>query len=128
MRLLLDTHVFLWLNSDPGKLSTKALNACAEPHNQLYLSLVSLWEIQIKSQLGKLHTTVPWQKMLAVQRAENGLQTLTMTEGHIEQLGQLHPYHKDPFDRLLFAQAQTEQMVLVTADKIATAYELELIW
>ncbi|MDQ7016131.1 MAG: type II toxin-antitoxin system VapC family toxin [Gammaproteobacteria bacterium] len=128
MRLLLDTHIFLWLNSEPAKLSVKALEACSNPDNHLYLSLISLWEIQIKAQLGKLHLQSSWQKMLEVQRVENGLQTLPLSENHIKQLGQLPSHHKDPFDRLLIAQAQTEEMLLVSADGVFTAYDVDLIW
>jgi len=127
VRLLLDTHIFLWLNSEPEKLSATALEACGNPDNHLYLSLISLWEIQIKFQLGKLHLQSSWQKMLEVQRVDNGLQTLSLDENHIRQLSQLAPHHKDPFDRLLIAQAQTEKMPVVSADRVFTAYDVDLI-
>ncbi|MEM9153111.1 MAG: type II toxin-antitoxin system VapC family toxin [Cyanobacteria bacterium P01_F01_bin.3] len=112
-QLLLDTHIFLWLNDRPESLSKAALKICATPTNELFLSLVSLWEIQIKAQLGKLHMSVPWSTMVQRQRDENCLQILAISEAHIEQLGSLELHHRDPFDRLLIAQAQIEKMPLV---------------
>lgn len=116
--LLLDTHIFLWLNDQPEKLSRAALESCADPKNSIHLSLISLWEIQIKSQLGKLQLNVPWQSMVQKQCQENGLQVLALSEAHIEQLELLAPHHRDPFDRMLIAQAQVEKMVLVSVDSI----------
>ncbi|MEO0647646.1 MAG: type II toxin-antitoxin system VapC family toxin [Cyanobacteria bacterium J06650_10] len=126
-QLLLDTHIFLWLNDRPERLSKTAIESCADPTNELFLSLVSLWEIQIKSQLGKLQMSVPWPTMVQKQRDENGLQILAISEAHIEQLGSLNWYHRDPFDRLLIAQAQTEKMYLVSADGAFSHYEVTVI-
>ena len=128
MRLLLDTHCFLWLNGQPEKIGALALDACQNREHVLYLSLVSLWEIQIKQQLGKLDLDVPWRDMLNVQQAENGLQLLPISLTHIEQLAQLLMHHRDPFDRLLIAQAQSEGMTFVSADSAMAPYAVEVIW
>ena len=126
-QLLLDTHIFLWLNDCPERLSRTAIENCANPANDLFLSLVSLWEIQIKSQLGKLQMSVPWQTMVQKQRDENGLQVLAISEAHIEQLGLLTLHHRDPFDRMLIAQAQAETMSLVSADSLFSSYGVTVI-
>ncbi len=126
-QLLLDTHIFLWLNDRPENLSSSAIERCATPTNELFLSLVSLWEIQIKSQLGKLQMSVPWPTMVQRQRDENGLQILSISEAHIEQLGSLELHHRDPFDRLLIAQAQTEKMSLVSVDRAFSNYAVTVI-
>lgn len=127
-KLLVDTHVFLWLNDQPEKLSTEALESCADPSNFLYLSLISLWEIQIKSQLGKLKTSLPWSSILKTQKEENGLQIVSLRETHIEQLNSLEPYHRDPFDRMLIAQAKSEGMYLVSKDSAFENYSIDVIW
>lgn len=128
MKLLLDTHAFLWLNTDPARVRQAALTACRDRANALYLSLVSLWEIQIKHQLGKLELRVPWAQMLEAQEQANGLQTLPLSTAHIQALQQLPPHHRDPFDRMLIAQAQAEGMALVTADPAMSAYDVTIVW
>ncbi len=128
MKLLLDTHIFLWLNDRPEKLSVAAMEACGNAENSLYLSLISLWEIQIKRQLGKLDIQAPWQEMMKTQKMENGLEVLPLKESHIEQLDRLEPHHRDPFDRMLISQAQVEGMEMVSADRAFTSYNVALIW
>lgn len=127
MNLLLDTHIFLWLNDRPEKLSNQALKSCADPTNSIYLSLISLWEIQIKSQLGKLTISASWQTMVQTQSEENGLQILSLSQAHIEQLDLLGSHHRDPFDRMLIAQARAEEMVLVSADGVFENYDVMVI-
>jgi PIN domain nuclease of toxin-antitoxin system len=127
MKLLLDTHIFLWLNSEPEKVPPAAYAACCDPHNQLYLSHVSPWEIQIKQQLGKLQLRATLSGLMETQARENGLIMLPIELAHIYALSQLPFHHKDPFDRLLIAQARIESMVLVTADRKISLYDLETI-
>jgi len=127
MKLLLDTHIFLWLNSNPQKLSQKILDACANTNNQMYLSPVSPWEIQIKQQLGKLHLDVPLSNLVDAQVDQNNMQILPIKLEHIYALSTLPAIHKDPFDRLLIAQADTESMVLVSVDKNIQQYPIEVI-
>ena len=115
-RLLLDTHTFLWWDSRPEKLSLRVLALCQDPAVVLYLSLVSLWEIQIKCSLGKLPLALPLQEILRGQQAQRGLQLLPITPVHIFALGALPHYHNDPFDRLLIAQSISERLPLASAD------------
>ena len=89
MKLLLDTHIFLWLNSNPEKLTSRIHEACCNPENQLYLSLVSPWEIQIKQQLGKLHLNSELSDLLEVQIEQNGLNILPIKLEHIYALNAL---------------------------------------
>lgn len=116
MRILLDTHAFLWLNTAPKRVGQTAFAACQDPLNALHLSLASLWEIQIKQQIGKLQLMVPWAQMLLTQQQAKGLQPLPLTLDHIQALQELPPHHRAPFDRMLIAQARVEGMTLVTAD------------
>ena len=124
MNLLLDTHIFLWLNQDPSQMPPHLLDLCADPQNTLFLSLFSPWEIQIKQQLGKLNLQVTLGEMIAQQQADNDLQILPITLAHIEALADLEAHHQDPFDRLLIAQAKTEAMLLVTVDRKIRDYSV----
>jgi len=128
MNLLLDTHVFLWLNDTPEKLSSAALAACQDENNTLFLSLVSAWEIQIKQQLGKLELSENLQTLISTQQQQNGLQLLPIELAHIEELANLPSSHRDPFDRLLIAQTIKQQMHIVSADQVFTEYPVKLIW
>jgi PIN domain nuclease of toxin-antitoxin system len=122
MKLLLDTHIFLWLNNDPEKLSALVLDSCENTGNEIYLSLVSLWEIQIKQQLGKLDCAPPLPVLVETQQRQNGLRLLPITLEHVYALANLPRHHNDPFDRLLIAQAIREGMNLVTADNTILQY------
>jgi PIN domain nuclease of toxin-antitoxin system len=124
MNLLLDTHIFLWLNQNPSQMPKHLLDLCAEPQNTLFLSLVSPWEIQIKQQLGKLKLQVSLGEMISRQPIDNDLQILPITLTHIEALANLEAHHHDPFDRLLIAQAKTEAMLLVTVDRKIRDYSV----
>ena len=127
MRFLLDTHIFLWLNNEPAKLSPALHLICDDPANELFISLVSLWEIQIKQQLGKLKFDVPWQQMIEIQQKDNGLVLLPIKLQHIARLEDLPLIHHDPFDRLLIAQAIQEEMTILSADTICCNYPITLI-
>ncbi len=127
MKLLLDTHIFLWLNSEPEKVPPAAYEACRDSHNQLYLSHVSPWEIQIKQQVGKLQLRAALSELIETQAKENGLTMLPIELAHIYALSQLPCHHNDPFDRLLIAQARIESMVLVTVDCKISLYNIEVL-
>jgi PIN domain nuclease of toxin-antitoxin system len=128
MRLLLDTHTFLWLDGSPERLSPAALAACEDPTNELYLSVVSAWEIQIKHQINRLQLDVPLEEIIQGQQAVNDLHILPVELPHVYTLRQLPLHHHDPFDRLLIAQAKVEQMRLVSADSQFEPYLVEVIW
>lgn len=127
-RLLLDTHTFLWWDSAPERLSTSVLALCQDPAVVLFLSIVSLWEIQIKSDLGKLPLLLPLAEIVQEQQARHGLEILPVTPEHIYALSSLPLHHKDPFDRLLIAQALTEELPLASADGAFAAYPISLVW
>ena len=116
MKILLDTHAFIWLDTQPEKLSKTAMEVCQDIDNQLYLSIASVWEMQIKAQLGKLELKIPLADMVKVQKQENDLNILTITLEHIYQLQMLPFHHNDPFDRLIIAQSFLENMTIISAD------------
>ena len=118
MKLLLDTHAFIWWDSDPAKLSPTALALCSDPANLLVLSVTSLWEIQIKRQLGKLDLRLPLVEIVAHQQETNGVAVLAIAQAHVLALEDLPTHHRDPFDRLLVAQAVVEGATLISADAV----------
>lgn len=128
MRLFLDTHAFVWLDVARKRLSTTAQQAIQNPDNTIYLSLVSIWEMQIKIQLGKLHLNASLVTTLASQQETNNLQILAIDISHVIALGNLPAHHHDPFDRLLIAQAQVENLTLVTDDAKIPLYEVPYLW
>lgn len=105
MKLLLDTHAFIWWDSGDARLSAAALAACKSPANSLHLSLASTWEMQIKMQLGKLTLRLPLAKVLRDQQQRNGIVLEPVELEDILALETLQPLHRDPFDRLLVSQA-----------------------
>ena len=128
MNLLLDTQAFLWLDSDQAKLSAPARQACANPENTLWLSVASAWEMQIKTALSKLRLARPLGQIIAEQQTANGLQVLSVNLAHVLALQALPPRHKDPFDRLLIAQAKSEGWDIVSKDPEFAAYGVPVIW
>ena len=128
MKLLLDTNVFIWLNDAPHRVREHVMTIVANPDNELFLSLTSIWEMQIKIQLGKLALNDSLPDILKTQQVDNNLQILTINLNHIWSLANLPALHRDPFDRLLIAQAQTEGMTLVSADGIFDLDEVDLLW
>lgn len=128
MKLLIDTHTFLWLMDEPKRLSRKALEACQDRGNDLYLSVVSAWEIEIKQRLGKLRLKSPLRTIIEQQQEKNDLQILAIELKHVLALGEIPPHHTDPFDRLLIAQARLEDAYLVSSDPMFTKYPVKLWW
>ena len=116
MRLLLDTHAFIWWSSEPEKLSKETLAAFEDSKNELTLSVASIWEMQIKVQLGKLYITDPLTDLIAIHQKEKDLQILPVFLNHVLALENLLVHHRDPFDRILIAQASAERLVIVTKD------------
>ena len=127
MRLLLDTHIFIWWNGNLGLLSPQARVLCENRNNTLVLSLASIWEMQIKSQLGKLTFNQSLSEVIESQQRANGLELLSIIPEHIYALQALPPHHKDPFDRILISQANVEKIALVTADPVFQQYDVELL-
>jgi len=119
-RLLLDTHVLLWWLSDDSQLGEASRQAIINPRNQIYVSAASTWEISIKKSTGKLSAP---EDLDAIVEGE-GFDKLPITLFHGEQAGLLPGHHKDPFDRMLVAQAQSEGLVIVTNDEKITQYNI----
>lgn len=130
MKLLVDTHTFLWLMESPEKLSERASDVCFDPTNSLYLSAASLWEIQIKSQLGKLDLGMPLSDIVEAEVTNGPFGFLPIRADHVLAVGDLPTHHNDPFDRMLIAQARSENMEFVTADGIMQQYAplVRIMW
>lgn len=128
MRLLLDTHTFMWWDSASSRLPPPVREACDDRSNTLLLSVASVWEIQIKTQLGKLHLIRPLEEIVTDQQQTNQLLVLPVILDHVIALQQLPMVHRDPFDRLLVAVARVENATLVSGDPIFRQYAVPLIW
>jgi PIN domain nuclease of toxin-antitoxin system len=128
MKLLRDTHTFIWWDSEPLMLSPQVLNICQDPENVLLVSVASLWEMQIKLQLGKLKLNMPLAELVLGQQEINKIEILDVKLEHVMALGKLPPHHKDPFDRMLIAQADIEKAILVSKDQIFTEYAVKVVW
>jgi len=123
MRLLLDTHVLLWWMDDSADLQPKARNAIADSENLVYLSAVTVWEIVVKRALGKLDIPDNWKDILD----NESFRRLPVTCEHALGLEKLPDLHRDPFDRLLLAQAITDDLVLVTHDETMLRYTVRTL-
>ena len=128
MKLLLDTHVFIWWDSEPARLSSQALALCQDRANTVLLSVASVWEMQIKLQLGKLKLSLPLAEVIESQERINNIEVLPIILAHVLALQNLPAHHKDPFDRLLIAQANAEGAVLISGDPILAKYPVKLLW
>jgi PIN domain nuclease of toxin-antitoxin system len=118
MRLLLDTHILLWWLAENPSLPDQARELIADPSNAVFVSAVSLWEIWLKQSLGKLALPPDFPKRLAAESFES----LPLLAAHTRGVASLPWHHRDPFDRMLIAQAQAADLLLVTADVAAAAY------
>ncbi|MGI8640793.1 MAG: type II toxin-antitoxin system VapC family toxin [Pyrinomonadaceae bacterium] len=127
MNLLLDTHIFIWLQIELHKISAQRMLILKNPGNTLFLSLASIWELQIKIQNGKFIFPKPLPEIIQGQQKINDLQILPITLEHIYELEKLPFHHKDPFDRLLIAQAVIEDFTLITDDPKFSDYSLSLL-
>ena len=128
MNYLLDTHTFIWWDSQPDKLSSQVLEYCQDSHHQLFLSMASIWEMQIKYQLGKLQLSTGLKQLVQDQVKNNGILLLAIKPEHIFRLTQLPNVHKDPFDRLLISQAIQEKMTLLSRDAVFNDYPVNVCW
>lgn len=124
MRLLLDTHAFLWWMEDSPEIGGAARTAIGDPDNDILISTASLWEITIKRALGKLAFPANLERVLR----EEGFAILPITFPHLRQLGALPFLHRDPFDRMLIAQARAEGIRIATRDAKFAPYGVAAIW
>ncbi len=127
MRALLDTHTFLWAITGDKRLSRRAQEIFAGP-SDLWFSVVSVWEILIKVQIGKLDLPVPAGRYILKKLAENKIETLPISLDHVLKSEALPMHHRDPFDRMVIAQSLTEDLPLVTADPHFEKYQIHSIW
>jgi len=128
MRLLLDTHVLLWWHDQPARLTETAYDAINDLGNDVFISVVNGWEMQIKAQLGKLTLPKPLHVILQEEQATNGFRLLPVTIEHVYTLDSFPLHHRDPFDRPLIAQAYQEGLTLVTHDPKLSPYAVSLLW
>lgn len=128
MRALLDTHVFLWFNTDDQVLPPRIKSLLESPACEAWLSIASLWEIAIKITLGRLSISTPFEELFSRHLAENNIQILPISPEHLRRLLLLPYHHRDPFDRLLVAQALEGQLVFISADSVIRAYGVDCIW
>lgn len=128
MRYILDTHTFLWWITDLDLLSEHARHVIQDGDNTLYLSAASGWEIAIKARLGRLHLPGEPEKVIPEQMSLNAIRSLPIQMGHALRVHALPDHHRDPFDRMLVAQSQVEELPILTADPQIAQYEVEVIW
>jgi PIN domain nuclease of toxin-antitoxin system len=126
--LLLDTHTFIWFDADQSRLSPRAARLLADPANEVLLSVVGIWELVIKSQLGKLTLRDAVQQIVSDQVGKNAVRLLDARADHVYAVVALPAAHRDPFDRLLAAQAIIEGAELVTADPVFAHYPVRVEW
>lgn len=128
MRLLLDTHTLIWSADDPSKVSPVATASLLDPSNQLFLSAATIWELAIKFGQGKITLSMPYRDWMLKAINDLGLRILPITVAYADHQSTLPPHHKDPFDRLLIAQAIVERIPVVGTDLIFDAYGVQRIW
>jgi len=127
MKILLDTHTFLWFLSGASELSKQARMLIENPENEKYISISSFWEIAIKSSLGKLTLDVPFAELKS-EAIKNWFQILPITFEDILRLCTLPFHHRDPFDRIIISQAKENNLTLVSRDGNFSQYDVNLLW
>jgi PIN domain nuclease of toxin-antitoxin system len=128
MRAILDTNSFLWFISGNDELSNASKTFISDLNNELVLSTASLWEIAIKVSIGKLELLQSYEKLIPQQLEENDIGILSITLKHLSKLIDLPFHHRDPFDRLIIAQALMEEIPVISSDGIFSEYPVKLIW
>lgn len=127
MRLLLDTHCWLWLQTAPERFSPETMARLVAEDTELLLSAASAWEIAIKCALGKLTLPLPPDKYVSTRMATSGVTGLAIEVSHATRVAELPHYHRDPFDRLLIAQAQKEGLTILTVDPMFEPYGVPIL-
>ena len=127
MPYLLDTHTFIWFINGDSSLPKKVINEITDLNNQCFISIASIWEIAIKSKLNKLTLFSAFDKIIEFLD-ENQIEVLPIGFNHILSLNNLEFHHRDPFDRILIAQAITEELILISKDRNFELYEVNVFW
>ncbi len=128
MKILIDTSCWLWSLTDPEHLKKEARDLLPDASQVLFLSAASSWEIAIKASLGKLHLPEPPEKFIPSRMAAFSILGLPVEHAHALRVFGLPAHHRDPFDRILIAQAQSEGLTILTADRVFGAYDVAVIW
>jgi PIN domain nuclease of toxin-antitoxin system len=127
MKIVLDTHIFLWFISGDGRLSIGLRDIIRDSEHEVYLSAVSIWEAMVKYQLGKLPLPEPPETYLPKQRDRHQISSLSLDEGSVVQLAKLPPLHREPFDRMLICQALQNGLTIATVDNAVRAYPVGIL-
>lgn len=128
MAFLLDTHTFLWMRHAPGLLGEGARAVCGEMSSELFMSRASAWEMAIKLSIGKLRLNEPLRDVLVDARTTRGIAPLAIKEAHVLRVCGLPLHHRDPFDRILAAQALEEGLTVLSADASFDTYGVLRVW
>ena len=128
MKILLDTHCWLWWITTPEKLAPKAQQLIMDGHNELFFSAASSWEIAIKYALGKLPLAEDPETFIPPRLMRDAIMPLPITNIHALHVASLPLHHRDPFDRILISQAQLEHLPIMTVDRQFAVYKVDLIW
>lgn len=128
MRIMLDTHTFLWWIDGSDRLSQNAMNLLADPKRGFFLSVASIWELAIKIRLEKINLSEPLDQFVVNEMKRNKFRSLDITIRHVTGVSTLPLHHRDPFDRLIISQSLVEGMPILGADRIFDAYGVERLW
>jgi PIN domain nuclease of toxin-antitoxin system len=128
LNLLLDTYAIIWYSFSPQKITNKTLDLINDTSNSIMISQVSIWEMQIKSSIGKLKLPVSIKEMVENLCEQNQFSVLRISNQHLWNLETLPFIHKDPFDRLLISQAQSEDVIFLSADEERGKYDIKTQW
>ncbi len=128
MKLLLDTHTFLWFIGGSLNLSDTARKSIEDQTNERFLSIASLWEMSIKVSMGKLKLAMSFTDLVKQEVKGNAIELIKVVPEHLDELAKLSFHHKDPFDRLIIAQSLVENMPIITKDTAFLNYPVKLIW
>lgn len=128
MNIILDTHTFLWFIGGSNRLSSHARDIIEDTSNDRYLSVASLWEMAIKVSIGKLDIPLPFTRLVRQHVVGNSIDLLQIEPEHLDEQRRMPFHHRDPFDRLIIAQAITEEMDVVGRDEAFEAYPIRMVW
>ena len=128
MKLLLDTHTFIWFVTDSRQLSTTAKTLIENEYNEKLFSVASVWEMTIKHSIRKLSFELPFKNFVEQQMQQNSMSLLNVQFVHLDIVANLPLHHRDPFDRLIIAQAMVERIPIVGTDRIFDSYPIERLW
>ncbi|MBE9184018.1 type II toxin-antitoxin system VapC family toxin [Microcoleus sp. LEGE 07076] len=128
MRLLLDTHTFIWYVTDNPRLSANVKLLIEDENNEKLVSIASIWEMAIKHSIGRLNFSLPFMEFVRQQLSVSNIGLLEININHIEVVASLPLHHRDPFDRLIIAQSMAEQIPVLSVDAIFDAYAIARLW